>query len=284
MNVKILSATHKPYPMPEDEMYIPVQVNCAANGHFKGEDERYAFDDTGDNISVKNPYYCELTALYWGWKNRPCDYMGLVHYRRYLKGSAKGAQAASGKQDAGKKWSCILSGKEAGKLLDDLAGQGTFVILPRKRYYMIETLYSHYAHSHHEADLTAAAGVIHEYYPDYTEAFTRVMKRTSSHMFNMCIMRRDILDDYCSWLFEVLERIEERLDISGYTDFDKRVFGRLSELLLDVWISKNGVSYHELPMINLEGESWPRKILTFIRRKIKPEHDDSAAGEKLKKE
>ena len=255
MNIRILVAAHKPYRMPEDGMYLPLQVNCSANGHLEGN---YVYDDTGDQISAKNPTYCELTALYWGWKNLDCDYLGLVHYRRYLTGKSRNRDP----------WKRILSGTEARTLLRELAREDVFVILPKKRYYIIETLYSHYAHSHHEEDLKAVIQVIHESYPEYTDAFVDVMKRRSAHMFNMCIMRRDLLDQYCTWLFDVLEQTEGILDISRYTDFDKRVFGRISELLLDVWITHHQIRYRELPMENMEGEHWSRKIPLFLKRKF----------------
>ena len=54
--------------MPDDPMYIPVQVGSALNPPLP-----YIGDDTGDNISERNPYFCELTGLYWAWKNLDDD-------------------------------------------------------------------------------------------------------------------------------------------------------------------------------------------------------------------
>ena len=79
MEIKVIIAAHKQYLMPDKECYLPVQVGRALH-----PDVGYIPDNTGDNISEKNPYYCELTGLYWAWKNLPADVIGLVHYRRYM--------------------------------------------------------------------------------------------------------------------------------------------------------------------------------------------------------
>ena len=79
-NIKIIVATHKSFEMPQNkELYLPVHVGCEGK-----DDLGYQGDNTGENISQLNPYYCELTGLYWAWKNLDCDYLGLVHYRRYF--------------------------------------------------------------------------------------------------------------------------------------------------------------------------------------------------------
>ena len=79
-SIKIIIASHKKYQTAEEEMYVPIQVGAEVKEKIEG----YIQDNTGDNISTKNPYYCELTGLYWAWKNLDADYIGLVHYRRYL--------------------------------------------------------------------------------------------------------------------------------------------------------------------------------------------------------
>lgn len=68
MNIKIIVAAHKPYRMPDDPMYLPLHV-----GHVGKSDLGWQGDDSGDNISHKNTNYCELTGLYWAWKNLDAD-------------------------------------------------------------------------------------------------------------------------------------------------------------------------------------------------------------------
>ena len=84
MDIKLIVATHKKYWMPEDPMYLPIHVGAEGKTDENGSplDLGYVKDNTGDNISSKNANYCELTGLYWAWKNLTADYIGLVHYRR----------------------------------------------------------------------------------------------------------------------------------------------------------------------------------------------------------
>ena len=79
MNIKVIVATHKKYWMPSDKMYLPLHVGAEGKQSLG-----YATDNTGDNISSKNANYCELTGLYWAWKNIQSDYIGLVHYLRHF--------------------------------------------------------------------------------------------------------------------------------------------------------------------------------------------------------
>lgn len=76
---QILGVTHKEYQFPKDALYTPIQVNAQKN-----KDLGYLKDNEGDNISFKNNNYCELTAMYWAWKNLSCDIIGINHYRRIL--------------------------------------------------------------------------------------------------------------------------------------------------------------------------------------------------------
>lgn len=250
LKIKILIAAHKEYPMPEDDLYLPLMVGSAL---YRGElPGNFMRDDTGDNISVRNRNYCELTGLYWAWKNlKEPDYLGLCHYRRYFASAKRGRKQ-------------ILSYEEASRLLSRYD-----VILPKARNYFIETNYSHYAHAHHAADLDHIRTIIAEQYPDYLESFDRSMSRTVGHRFNMFIMKRDLLDRYCSWLFDLLFELEKRLDITEYSERDKRVFGFVSERLLDVWLDANKIEYAEVPYLMTEKENLFAKGVGMISRKLK---------------
>lgn len=247
-DVRIVVAAHKPYWMPEDPVYFPLQVGRAGK-----PDLGMPGDDTGDNISAKNPNYCELTGLYWAWKNLGAAYIGLVHYRRHFSSGCL----------FGDKKARVIGGEELRRALASCD-----VLLPRARHYWIETNYSQYAHAHHAVDLDTTRDILAERYPAYLAAFDATMKRTFGHRFNMLVMSREKLDAYCTWLFDVLFELERCLDISAYSPNDARVFGFVSERLLDVWLETNGIAYRELPYVFLEKQNWLLKGGRFLKRKL----------------
>ena len=252
-DVRVIIATHKNYWMPRNRLYVPVQVGAALHPALEPLWERpYVPDNTGDNISDRNPNYCELTGLYWAWKNLDCEYLGLAHYRRHftiLRGS-------NDRRD-------VLSLDQARQLLASCD-----VLLPKKRNYWIETNYQQYVHAHHAEDLDETRRILSERYPEYIRAYDVVMKRTTGHRFNMFIMKKELADAYCTWLFDVLFELEKRLDISTYSANDKRVFGFVSERLLDVWLETNSIKYQDIPYIFLEKQNWITKGLNFLLRKL----------------
>ena len=72
--------------------------------------------------------------------------------------------------------------------------------------------------------------IIEKKYPKYLEEFDKLHKRTSAHMFNMMIMKKDILDGYCTWLFDILFDLEKKVDAKDYEVFHSRFYGRISHL------------------------------------------------------
>ena len=235
--------------MPKDEVYLPLHV-----GREGKQNLGYIGDNTGENISAKNANYCELTGLYWAWKNTDCEYIGLCHYRRYFS-----------KKSVGKdKKAAILHKDDYEKLL-----QRYDVLLPTKRNYYIETVRSQYEHAHNKRDLDEVGKIVKELYPEYSEAFTKVMNRTKLHILNMFVMKKEKFDEYCQWLFDILFELEKRIDISNYNQYEARVFGFLSERLFNVWLERQELDCCEVPVVFLEKQNWGKKIYEFLKRKFR---------------
>ena len=108
-------------------------------------------------------------------------------------------------------------------------------------------------------------------------------------IFNMFVMPRALMNDYCAWLFDILFTLESRvsygpqdpnnlaktaeaeasIDISSYSDFHKRFYGRISELLLDVYLETNNITdYKELKVIDMDGVNWFKKGSAFLSAKF----------------
>lgn len=259
-SVKIIIAAHKKYQMPTDPMYIPLHVGAEGKKDESGKelDLGYTKDNTGDNISELNPSFCELTGLYWAWKNLDADYIGLSHYRRHFSLKNK------------KGFENILSYDQIKPYLGKIK-----VFVPKKRKYYIESLYSHYAHTHYAIHLDETRNIISEKYPEYIKSYDKVIRRTYGYMFNMMIMDKKMINNYCTWLFDILFELQKRLKQQELGTFQGRFYGRVSEIIFNVWldeklqsgeISKNEIM--EIPCIHMEKINWWKKGTAFLKAKF----------------
>lgn len=214
MKVKVFTMTHKTCETPQDGMYIPLHV-----GRALSKDLGYLGDHTGDHISFKNPYYSELTGLYWIWKNvKTQDYVGLCHYRRYLINAQEQ----------------IFTEQELLQLLAE------YDIITTKKLKLNVSYYDGYAVNHHQKDLEETGKVIKELFPEYYDDYERIVRDNYTYFGNIMITTKAILDEYAEWLFTVFFEVEKRIDIDSYDDYHKRVYGFISEILLLVWVTYKG--------------------------------------------
>ena len=258
-NVRIIVASHKEAPMPEDEMYLPVFAGSALHEEIP---EGFQADNEGENISFLNPLYCELTALYWGWKNLPDvtsenSYIGLVHYRRLFGSKRSGAVKYSD--------------------IEKFLGKKK-IFLPTAREYFIDTLRAHYCNTHGSETLDECEKLIGELCPQYLQSFNRALEKSSGYMFNMMIMRGDVADRYLRWLTDILYALTLRIDSSRMDDFDKRYPGRIAELLLNVWLDHelaSGDLKHKdikvLPWFSTGEDKTVEKGKAYLKAKFKGE-------------
>lgn len=266
--IRILVACHKTSKFPQNDVYLPIQVGKATSQVSLG----IQGDNTGDNISKKNSSYCELTALYWAWKNlKNVDYIGLCHYRRYFDFHKQVPQYLPvyyEKSEKLEQYDFTLS-KEALKVLDNGG-----VIIPKKNIER-QSLVIKYCLNHISDDLRILYQVISEY-PDkiYAKVFHDVMFGNKCSYFNMFIMPWTIFQDYCQWLFSILNSMEEMTDISHYNSVQKRIYGYMGERLLNVYLCANHLQEYQLPIITFDdnkiekNKSWVRYYLEAMIKRV----------------
>lgn len=227
MSTIIFTMTHKAFTPPKDPMFVPLQV-----GRALGKDLGYIGDDTGDSISKWNPYFSELTGMYWVWKNFRTDgNVGLCHYRRFLI------------HENGD----VITQREYDQLLQN------YDLVTTKQVVLNNSYYDGYAVSHHIKDLIETGNVIREFYPEYHAEFERIIHGNRTYFGNMIVCRKELFDAYAGWLFGILLRVRERVEVEQYDNYRKRVFGFISEVLLLVYTTHHKLKVKECK-VGMPGE------------------------------
>lgn len=237
---KIYTSHHKPSAFLHASSIIPLHVGKANSYNEIG----CAGDNTGDNISFKNPFYCELTAQYWVWKNAlEGDFIGFMHYRRHLNFSPK----QNYEEDNWGVVTCdvIDTAYEEKFGLTDAAIQDCLedsdILIAKKwdvRAAGSKNNYQHYEVSAnlHIKDYQAGLDCLLSLYPEYSSAVKAFNEASNGYYTNMFVMRRDIFSDYSCWLFSILNLLEEKIAFDQYNDQEKRVIGHIAERLLNIYL------------------------------------------------
>lgn len=190
---------------------IPIQAGAALTEQKICEIR----DNQGKNISEKNRQYCELTALYWIWKNDCSDYAGLGHYRRHFELDEE--------------------------MLDKLLASDIDVVLtiPILNFPSVGAVYKH---DHLESDWKVMMDAIRILAPDYELAAREIQDGNYYYGYNMLIARKKILDSYCAWLFPILQYCEEHGQ-ERRDNYQGRYIGFLAERLLGIYFLKHSGNY-----------------------------------------
>lgn len=260
MKIKIYTCHHKPSQFLTDEVFSPIHVGKSLSSNDIG----CTGDDSDDNISYKNPFYCELTAQYWMWKNDiSSDYIGLMHYRRHLSFSDE----QNKKED---QWGVVVYPEINDQYESDNrlnfesvsnVLSGVDAILPKKwdvRLAGSKSNYDHYKKGEflHIEDYQAAMDILLEKYPEYYKAVRAFNSAFEGYYTNMFVMKRELFCQYSEWLFSILSELENVISLAGYNDQESRVFGHISERLLGIFFehNKNILRIKEVQRTFISGE------------------------------
>ena len=244
--LKLYAVTHK-----QEKKYAKGRtlIGVGANKNILGVS---VYDNTGDNIADKNKHYCELTALYWIWKNTNDEFVGLEHYRRFF---------------AKEKFFYYrpMRIREMERVLKNYD-----IILPRRET-IGESVYSNYEEFHYKSDMDVCGEVIKEKYPDFSEDFDAVMKESKIAMANIFVANKKLADEYCEWIFNVLFEVEKRITYLDRDAYQQRVFGFLSERLFNVWLRHKNlkVKYEHMRGFNEGGRLFRviKRTLSKLKKK-----------------
>jgi len=245
--IKIVACYHKPDEILRSKMVAPIHVgrevaskqNCKALKELQG-------DNTGENISALNPWYAELTALYWAWKNpqrldNP-DYLGLMHYRRFFQFSKK-RYDGNKKSDFYKifRYEYVTKAAKTQKAILE-----SDIVCPYPYSLKQGSIAENYNQDHIGPDFTKAIEIAMELYPQYSSTIEKFPASNEAYLCNMMIMKREIFQRYCEFMFGILESLRASRNLDEYEGYQTRMLGFMGERLTSLFIAIQKQNHPEI--------------------------------------
>lgn len=232
-------------------------------------------DDTGDSISILNPYFCELSAVYWIWKHyeeigNP-EYIGFMHYRRHF---------LFGNKDYKPDYFGLVKFDDVDEdyLKNDLTDDdniekivtGYDAIFPQKidiKTDKCKTNYEQFKQNHIISDYDSAISILKDKYPEYYEYAQMYNKSSLAYFLDMFIMKKELFFRYCSWIFDILFELKNVISFDRDST-ENRALGYVAERLTGIFLTKlasENLSVKEVPVSFIANE------LNYAEEKIEDE-------------
>lgn len=244
--LRIYVVAHKPCDIPSDGVFEPIHVGRTIS-KYKDEMAWMQGDDTGDNISQKNAQYCEMTAHYWIWKNvHDTEYVGVCHYRRFF-----GLDIT---EDS----------------IKDLMADADVMLVAPTCY--VDSVYSYFAKYMGAENMTILSLVMRKRCPDYFRTLEKICDDVKFHPFNMLLCKKTLFNDYCEWMFGILEECERYVKPSPYTNA-RRALAYMAEMLTGTYFIHRGLKIKSVPYYMMENG---QKVLVAHEESDLRKFDDPA--------
>ena len=185
------------------------------------------------SIAEKNGFYCELTGLYWVWKNIDAREIGLCHYRRFFCEIVDDQYIPMSIE----KLSAVLK-------------EGDIVLPQKVNVYMDYITY--YEKCLRNDALRQCCRFLIKKDQKYKTIIQDLLKSNCYYCYNMFYASESIVKQYCEWLFPLLFEFEPLVNMRGWSQQQQRVFGYLSEFLLNVWVKASDLHVIEIPVSQTE--------------------------------
>ncbi len=200
------------YMLGRDEAVL--QVGAALTDRRIAED--VLTDCGGENISARNRQYCELTGLYWVWKNAEEDYVGLAHYRRHFL--------------LPEDW------------LERAVANGVDAILPVPLY-VAPSIAENYRQRHDASDWDYLMEYFAARLPEEYDAAVKVFDGNLYSPCNMLIAHKEVVERLCAWLFPIVDAVAEH---GGHKSdsYRNRYPGFISERLITFFFEEHRREYN----------------------------------------
>lgn len=223
--LRIYVVAHKPCDIPSYEVLVPIHVGRSTS-QYKDEMAWMQGDDTGDNISCRNGSYCEMTAHYWIWKNvHDTEYVGVCHYRRFF-----GVDLTNS------------------NIKDIMADADVLMVEPS---WHIDSVYSYFAKYMGAENMTILSMVMKKRFPEYYKTLENICDGIKFHPFNMLLCRKSLFNDYCQWIFTILEACEKYVKPAPYSNA-RRTLAYMAELLTGVYFIHRQYRIKTVPYYKIE--------------------------------